>query len=64
MKKVVVVREVYETRIEVDAENDEQAKELAQNFLAKGYGQDGQVIPDGEFAYVLDKDEWQTYDVE
>ena len=63
MRKTVIVYEVYETRIEVEANSDQDALDIAECYLNKGVNENtGFVIPDGEFSYVLDKSEWDVFD--
>lgn len=60
MKKTVIVYEVYETPIEVDADSDEEALNTVEIFIKNGYDDYGNTIPDGIYSYCLDKSEWKV----
>lgn len=63
MRKTVIVYEVYETPIEVDADNDEEALDIAERSLRNNiHEQDSSIIPEGTYSYPLDKSEWNVFD--
>ena len=62
MRKTVIVYEVYETPIEVDADNDEEALDIVDKWISMGVDDDGNVLPNGEYSYGLDKSKWDVFD--
>jgi len=57
----VKVAEVYTTEIKVEAEDENEAREIAEECLNAGENQDGSELEDGTYDYTIDSDEWVVY---
>ena len=61
MKYDVTVYDVYSYIIEVEAENDTDAREKAQKLYWHGNYPDGSPFPKAEYDYTLSYDDWTVF---
>lgn len=62
MKYQVKIKEVHTQIIDVEAENEQDARNKAEEALIIGVDQNNYAIPlDMDYAYTLDKDEWDVW---
>ena len=57
----VKIAEIYITNVEIKAESEKQALEIAGVCLNTGRCQNGNKLPDGIYDYTLDPEFWKVY---
>ena len=59
MRYQVLVSEVHYVIVDVEADNEEAAKDAASNVIAEGSYASGDPLPEPVYGYTIEPDAWQ-----
>lgn len=61
MKYEVIAYEVYSTTIVVEAESEQDAQGIAEEYLSAGCYPDGSDIKESVYDYTMSRDDWAVF---
>ena len=62
MQYEVKVLEVFSYIVKVEAESEQEARAAAEKLVWHGNYPDGEDLPEAEYDYTLDRDEWRVWE--
>ena len=61
MKYYVKALEVHAVVIEVEADDEDDARQAAEECMESGFGQDGEELPSAAYEYTQDCEDWPVW---